>query len=153
MMTLGKEGTALLHSFEKCRLEAYPDPGSKDGNPWTVGWGHTGPEVVKGYRISQKTADYYFTKDVEKFVKVVRECTAGTPIKQNEFDAFVCFTYNCGADSFRESTLLKKFKAGDKTGAVAEFARWNKNDGKVMPGLIRRRKAEARLFLGEPWDV
>jgi lysozyme len=57
------ECTALMHDFENCPLEAYPDPGSKDGHPWTIGWGSTGPDIVKGTRWTQAEADARFARD------------------------------------------------------------------------------------------
>ena len=51
---------------------------------------------------------------------------------------------SCGA--IRTATLTKKHKSGDFVGAVAEFAKWVKNDSKVLKGLVRRRKAEADLY-------
>lgn len=144
-MTLGKKGEALMHFFEGCRLEAYPDPAS-GGDPWTIGWGDTGPDVVPGLKITQEEADARFRRRVEEFAKVVRECTAGSSTNQNQFDAFVSFTYNCGPVNFSGSTMLKKHKAGDFIGAAAEFDKWVRAAGKVMPGLVKRRAAERALY-------
>jgi len=58
----------------------------------------------------------------------------------------VSFAYNVGVGNLQSSTLLKKHKAGDYRGAVAEFAKWNKAAGKVLPGLTKRRAAEAALY-------
>jgi lysozyme len=139
-------GVAVAHYFEQCRLEAYPDPGSKDGPPWTIGWGHTGPEVVKGLKWTQRQADDAFLHDllaregaVDRLVKV--RLTTG------QRDALVLFEYNTG--SLATSTLLRLLNAGDYTGSRAQFARWNKNDGQVMRGLIRRRAAEVALWDGK----
>jgi GH24 family phage-related lysozyme (muramidase) len=136
----------LMHEFEGCRLTAYPDPGSRDGHPWTIGWGSTGPGISKGVVWTQKQADDRFAADLAKFAAKVRDLLAGASTTQAEFDAMVSFAYNVGIGAFGSSTLLKKHKAGDHGGAKAEFARWNKNDGKVMAGLTRRRAAEAALY-------
>jgi lysozyme len=144
-MKLSIDGLAIAHYFESCKLEAYPDPGSKDGTPWTIGWGHTGTEVVKGLKWTQARADAQLEKDMAvREAAVSRLVTA--PITQKQFDALVLFQYNTG--SLSTSTLLKKLNTGDMEGAKAEFARWNKNDGQVMKGLTRRRAAEAALFAG-----
>jgi len=82
------------------------------------------------------------------------------PLTQGQFDALVCFAYNVGldddadtlAEGLGDSTLLRKVNAGDFSGAAAEFAKWNKNDGKVMLGLRRRRAAERALFIGMNGD-
>jgi lysozyme len=68
-------------------------------------------------------------------------------IGQNQFDALVSFAYNCGSGALSKSSLLKKLNKGDTVGAAAEFHKWNKGGGKVLPGLVRRRAHEAELFL------
>lgn len=136
----------LMHEFESCRLTAYPDPGSRNGLPWTIGWGSTGPGITKGTVWTQKQADDRFAADLAKFGSQVADALSGSPTTQAQYDAMVSFAYNVGIEAFRSSTLLRKHRAGDYAGAKAEFARWNKNDGKVMNGLIRRRAAEAALY-------
>ena len=145
-MRTSNEGIALLHHFESCRLVAYPDPGSKDGHPWTIGWGHTGPEVKKGLIWTQAQADAAFISDLEATESLVSQMVPNA--SQAEFDAMVSFAYNLGATALRNSTLMKLYKAGDKRGAAEQFLRWNKNDGVIMYGLTKRRTAERALFLG-----
>lgn len=145
-MRISANGIAVAHYFESCQLVAYPDPGSKDGKPWTIGWGHTGPEVVKGLVWTQAQADAAFENDLLKFEARVARLVK-VPLTQGQYDALVLFDYNTGA--LHSSTLLKLLNAGDYAGAQAQFKRWNKNDGKVMRGLIRRRAAEAALWAGK----
>lgn len=146
-MRISPEGIQVLHHFEQCRLEAYPDPGSRDGKPWTIGWGHTGPEVVKGLKWTQEQADETLLYDLRTrelaIIGLVRR-----PLSQAQFDALVCFVYNVGVQAFRESTMLAMINSGDYDLASKQFARWNKNDGNVMRGLVRRREAERCLFIG-----
>lgn len=144
-MRTSPNGIAVAHYFEACKLVAYPDPGSDDGKPWTIGWGHTGPEVVKGLRWTQMQADAAFIADLMKFEARV-ERLVKVHLTQGNFDALVLFDFNTG--SLHTSTLLKTLNNGDLSGARLEFARWNKNDGKVMNGLIRRRAAEVALWDG-----
>lgn len=146
-MTLSDDGVAVAHHYESCRLEAYPDPGSKDGNPWTIGWGHTGPEVVKGLVWTQQKADDTFRVDVGSVERDVLE-QLKVKVTQGQFDALVLFVYNVGANAFFKSTMRYMINNGDFEGAVKEFARWNKNDGRAMKGLTRRRASEAALFDG-----
>jgi lysozyme len=143
----------LIQEFEGCAkrqpdgsFAAYPDPGS-GGDPWTIGWGTTGPDVKKGVVWTQQQCDDRFTAHLDEFADKVSKILGDTPTKQNQFDAMVSFAYNLGAGNLSASTLLKKHKAGDFAGAAAEFARWNKAAGKVLPGLTRRRAAEAALYL------
>lgn len=137
-------GIALIHSFESCRLTAYPDPGSVDGRPWTIGWGSVGPGIVKGTVWTQQQADERFAADLGRFEKAVALMAPVTT--QNQFDALVSFAYNVGLSALNDSTLLRFHKAGDYVAARGQFARWDKNDGKVMKGLTRRRAAEAALY-------
>lgn len=154
-MQLSSNGVDFIHGFETCKLTAYPDPGSKDGKPWTIGWGHTGHEVVKGLKWTQEQADQAFLKDTASTVAGVNSLVKA-PITQGQFDALVSFAYNVGldidadtiAEGLGDSTLLRKLNAGDYAGARAEFAKWNKNDGKVMLGLRRRRYGEQLLWDG-----
>jgi lysozyme len=137
-------GIALIHSFESCKLTAYPDPGSVDGKPWTIGWGSTGPGIAKGVVWTQKQADDRFAADLGRFEKAVALMAPVTT--QNQFDALVSFAYNVGLAALNDSTLLRFHKAGDYAAAKLQFGRWDKNDGKVMKGLTRRRAAEAALY-------
>jgi len=147
-MKTSQAGIDLIHSFESLRLKAYPDPGSKDGTPWTIGWGSTGPDIKQGAVWTKDQADARFAKDLARFEVGVSK-GAGVSLKQYQFDAMVSFAYNVGLDNFLSSTLLKMVNAGDFAGAAKQFSRWDKNDGKVMTGLTRRRKAEMKLFSGE----
>ena len=144
-----KRGIDLIHSFESCKLKAYPDPGT-GGKPYTIGWGSTtdesGNPIALGTVWTQERADARFALDLAKFEKAVTDALSGSTATQNQFDALVSFTYNLGEGNLRSSTLLKKHKAGDYAGAKAEFAKWNKANKKVMAGLTRRRAAEAELY-------
>lgn len=157
-MRASPKGVALIHSFEQCRLKAYPDPGSKDGKPWTIGWGSTtdeqGRPIAPGTVWTQERCDGRFAADLARFEVGVNLLLGGKPATQGQFDALVSFAYNVGldidddtkAEGLGDSTLLRKHLAGDYAGAQAQFAAWNKNDGKVMAGLTRRRAAEAAVY-------
>lgn len=153
---VSRNGIALIHGFESCRLEAYPDPGSADGKPWTIGWGSTGRDIGPGVKWTQAQADARFASDLAKFEDGVNMLLGATPTTQNQFDAIVSIAYNIGldidadtiAEGLGDSTLLRKHKAGDFEGAAKAFASWRFNDGREMRGLIRRRAAEAKLYRG-----
>jgi len=128
-------------------VEAYPDPGS-GGDPWTIGYGTTGPDVKRGTVWNKEECERRFAEHVLEFAADVRATIGSAPTEQHEFDALVSLAYNVGMGNLRSSTLLRKHKAGDKAGAAAEFARWNKASGRVMAGLTRRRAAESQLYRG-----
>ena len=149
-MEIGPEGIALIKRFEGCarrrpdgRLEAYPDPGT-GGDPWTIGWGATGPGIERGTIWTQEEADAWFDKHIQRYADDVREAIGNTPTTQNQFDALVSFHYNTGA--IARATLTRKHMAGDHNGALREFGRWVRAGGRVMKGLVRRRAAEAKLY-------
>lgn len=146
-MRTSQNGIAVLKYFENCSLGAYPDPAT-GGAPWTIGWGHTGPEVVKGLVWTQAKADAQLLNDLAEREMAV-SCAVTTSLSQGQFDALVDFVYNLGAGNFEGSTLLKLVNAGDLAGAASQFARWNRAAGKPMRGLTRRRAAEAALFSGK----
>lgn len=141
-----EEGLDLIREYEGLRLEAYPDPGT-GGEPWTIGYGHTGDDVFPRMRITRTEADALLRGDVQHAEKAVRDLVR-VPLTQHQFDALVSFCFNCGRGALAKSTLLRKLNAGDYDAVPAELARWNKAAGRVMPGLVRRRKAEAALWVG-----
>ena len=140
-----KNGLHLTEQFEGCKLTAYPDPAT-GGDPWTIGYGHTGLDVHPGLTITQEQAEELLTQDTKKAAAAVNAKVTGD-ITQEEFDALVDFVFNVGAGNFAASTLLKKVNSGDIHGAAAEFEKWDMAAGKHMAGLLRRRHAEAEEFL------
>ena len=134
----------LIRSKEGLSLKAYPDPGT-GGDPWTIGYGHTGPEVHPGMVITRDEADELLRKDAERVSAQVQKLVT-VPLTQNEFDALVCFVYNVGIGNFAKSTMLRKLNQGDMEGAGNEFDKWTKAGGRVLPGQVVRRKEEKELF-------
>src|SRR5688572_11366779 len=149
---LSPSGAALIKSFESCArkdgdaFKPYVCPGGK----LTIGWGHTndhGRAFDKTARWTQQECDDAFDQDMAGFEDDVTSLVK-VPLKQHQFDALVSFAYNCGVGNLRSSTLLRKLNAGDYNAAALEFHRWNRSNGKVLQGLVRRRAAEALLFQG-----
>lgn len=141
-MNISANGVKLIQQFEGLRLKAHQDA----VGVWTIGYGHTGPDVTPGLVISQAQADALLARDLSRFEAGVTRLAA-VPLNQNQFDALVSFSYNLGLGSLQNSTLLRLLNQRDYAGAAAQFPRWNKAGGKVLPGLTRRRAAEQALFL------
>jgi lysozyme len=139
---IGPKGLALIKSSEGLRLKAYLCPA---GVP-TIGYGSTGSHVTMGKTITHAEADALLRKDLERFEHGVSEMAG--EMTPGQFSALVSFAFNLGLGALEDSTLLKLHKAGDFVGAAAQFARWNKAAGKVLPGLVKRRAAEAALYRG-----
>lgn len=144
-MRTNREGVELIMSCEGLRLDAYPDPGT-GADPWTIGYGHTGPDVCEGMTIDCAAAEYFLLCDIAATESGV-ERLVSVSVTGNEFSALVSFAYNVGLESLRKSTLLRKLNAGDRQGAAVQFLRWNRAAGRVLPGLTHRRALERDLFL------
>jgi lysozyme len=134
-------GLGLIQEFEGCKLEAYRCP----ANILTIGIGHT-RGVKEGNKITESQALDLLREDV-RWVENAINKHVQVRINQNQYDALCSFIFNCGEGAFSLSTLLRKLNTGDYEGAANEFSRWNKANGKELPGLTRRRAAEKALFL------
>jgi len=151
-MQVSDAGLNLIKEFEGCYLTAYFCPASV----LTIGYGHTSaagaPAVRKGMRITKFEAEEILRRDLGRVGASV-EALATVPLTQNQFDVLVSFVFNCGAGALKSSTLLKKLNKGRYDDIPAELMKWTKGGGKTLPGLVRRRRAEAamwRAYADEP---
>jgi GH24 family phage-related lysozyme (muramidase) len=142
-MPLTPEGWTLLRTWEGCRLSAYPDPAS-GGAPWTIGYGHTGPDVVPGLTITQQQADTFLQKDVAHAASAVERLLPGMALLPCQHDALISFCFNVGVGALETSTLRKRLLAGESTTLVLkeELPHWCKGPHGPVEGLKRRRAAE-----------
>ena len=140
-------GLALTRSFEGLRLAAYQD----SAGVWTIGYGHTGPELHPGQRITEPEAEALLRKDMAAAVDCVRRAVR-TKLTQGQFDALVDLCFNVGRGNFLGSTLLRSVNRGEFAAAAEQFGLWVHAGGSVVPGLVRRRAAEAALFSGQELD-
>ena len=142
-MKTSEEGVDFIKQWETLRLNAYDD-----GYGYlTIGYGHTGPDVHRDLTIDEEVAEQLLEDDLHD-AEVAVEDYVDVELQQHEFDALVSFVFNVGSGNFSNSSMLKLLNNGDRYAAALQFARWNKSGGKVSNGLIRRRKAEQRLFEG-----
>lgn len=145
-MKMSDKGIAALKAFEGCRLQPYVCSGGK----LTIGYGSTGPHVKPGMKITQKEADALLLKDLDRFEKAVTTALENSEliVPQYKFDAMVSLAFNIGITAFNRSSVLKLWLQGKNEAAANAFLKWNKANGKVNAGLVRRREAERRMFLG-----
>lgn len=150
MYQISDKGVALVAKWEGFEEEAYLDGG---GVP-TIGYGSTryfdlpgSPKVKMGDRIDEPRARQLLLYTLENFWDQV-ENSIDVPLEQNQVDALACFIYNVGVTAFLGSTMLRLLNRGDYAGAHAQFKRWNRDNGKVIAGLVNRRREEAILFGG-----
>lgn len=136
-MKISQNGINLIKKYEGCRLEAYLCP----SGIWTIGYGHTGGDVYRGATVTQPEADRLLAVDLERFEAAVAD-TVKLPLNQNQFDALVSFTYNCGLGNLQ--TLIKNRSLEEIANALTLY---NKGSGRVLDGLVKRRAEERALFL------
>lgn len=137
-MKTSSKGVSLIKQFEGCRLKAYKCP----AGVWTIGYGHTAG-VKAGDIITQETAESYLRNDLVTYEKAVMNYDGIYHFNQNQFDALVSFTYNCGAGNLKNLT-----QSGKRTIAQIsdKLLLYNKAGGVTLLGLQRRRTAEKVLF-------
>lgn len=145
-MKMTNEGLALIRRFEGFRSEAYRDA----VGVWTIGYGHTAmagpPDVKPGQRISAEDAAGVLTRDVQSFSDGVTAALR-RDLSDAQFSALVSFAYNVGLGNFRASSVLKAVNAGDFEAVPRRLNLWVKAGGRTLPGLVKRRAAEAALFM------
>ena len=137
-MKTSSKGVSLIKQFEGCRLKAYKCP----AGVWTIGYGHTAG-VKAGDIITQETAESYLRNDLVRYEKYVMHYDGIYHFNQNQFDALVSFTYNCGTGNLKNLT-----QSGKRTIAQIsdKLLLYNKVGGVTLLGLQRRRAAEKVLF-------
>ena len=142
-MKIDKYGKKLIKQFESCKLTAYKV--DKAEKFFTIGYGHYGPDVKKDMKISKERANELFRKDIKFFEDCVNK-SVKVKINQSMFNALVSFTYNVGYGNLKNSSLLKYVNKKQFKKASNEFKKWNKCGGKVLKGLVNRRKLEQVEF-------
>lgn len=144
-MRTSQAGIDLIKKYEGCRLTAYVCP----AGVLTIGYGHTSaagdPVVSRGMAITEDQAETILRNDLLK-VEAEIEHLVKYPVLQNQFDVLVSFQYNTGA--LGRSTLLKRVNEGRFADVPGELMKWINGDGKPLPGLIRRRREEAKMWRG-----
>ena len=148
-MKTNQAGLDLIKEFEGWRANAYLCP----AKVWTIGYGHTSaaghPKVTKGMSISKAQGEEILKNDLGKYERGVVNAigqNAMARVNENQFSACVSLCYNIGPGAFKKSSVAKRIRAGEMDKAAANFLLWNKADGKVLKGLVRRREAEKALF-------
>ena len=144
-MNISKEGLALIKRFEGCKLKAYRCP----ANVLTIGYGHT-KNVTEDMKITQQEANDMLDEELIEYCEYIDKMVK-VSLNQNQFDALVAWIYNLGPTNFRNSTLLTVLNQERYSDVPEQIKRWNKADGKILDGLIKRREAEALLFESKEW--
>ena len=114
----------------------------------TIGFGTT-DGVRPGDRTTPERALVRLLEDATKFERQLKACIGDVPMYQHEWDAIVSWAYNVGPGAACRSTLVRNLQAGDYAGACRELLRWDRQSGRVLPGLTKRRQAEYQQCMGE----
>lgn len=133
----------LLMRFEGFAAEPYRCPAGK----WTVGYGHVipAPDAIPHLLLSQ--ADALLQEDLRRFMTGLRRQTPCT-LQPHQWAALLCFCFNVGLAAYQRSTLRRKVLREEHADVSEEFLRWVWAGGHKLQGLLRRREAEAALYLG-----
>lgn len=145
-MKTSDAGRKFIESFEGLDLQAYND----GTGVWTIGYGHTTaagpPHVIPGMTITAPQADQFLSADLASVEADVNRLVT-EPINQNQFDALISFHFNTGA--LARSNVLRAVNAKAFAAVPADLAMWCHGGGRVMDGLVRRRKAEGAMFMAK----
>ena len=146
MMNISQEGLALIKKFEGCELKAYRCP----ANVLTIGYGVT-KGVTEDMEITQQEANEMLAGELIEYTEYINNMVK-VALNQSQFDALTAWIYNLGPTNFKDSTLLRVLNEGRYNEVPQEIKRWNKANGQVLNGLIKRREAEALLFQSKEWE-
>jgi lysozyme len=145
-MKTSKRGLDLIKKFEGLYLQTYLCPSKIP----TIGYGTTninGRKVPMGLTITKEEAENYLEIDLIFFERSLNRLIGATDIKQNQYDALIAFSYNCGVQALKSSTLFRLVRENPNNPEIRnQFMRWVRSNGTVLNGLVRRRKAEADLY-------
>lgn len=148
MCTISLLAILLLKQLEGFEPNVYRNGGGRE----TIGYGHlvrAGEDWSKG--ITREEADLLLRRDIAKAEQAINKLVT-KPLNQNQYDAIVIWTFNLGTGNLEKSTLLKRLNSGNHQDVPNQLMRWvhvkHKDTGKVevLPGLVKRRKAEVDLW-------
>lgn len=138
-MDINQKGLTLIKLFEGRKLQAYQD----QGGVWTIGYGHTGPEVIKGLVWNPDEADQVFNNDLQQRVYPLWDFVTEN-ISSNQWSALCSLCFNVGLTAVKNSNTLRLVNEG-KDPSV-EWLGFSHVNGVPNAGLLRRRQAELELY-------
>lgn len=131
----------FIEAWEGCKLVAYKCP----AGIWTIGYGHTGG-VREGQRITEEEALDLLVEDLRAHAERLAP-KVKVQVADGQYIALLSLAFNVGVGAVAKSTLLRLLNAGDIEAAGDEFLKWTYAAGRELPGLVRRRREERKLFL------
>ena len=144
---VNEAGLGIIKSFEGWASSVYRCP----ANRWTIGWGSTwdnkGNPVTASHPDIDKTTGTDLLRRELRHVESAINRLVKVPLNENQFSSLCSFVYNLGSGNFQSSTLRAKLNREEYEGAALEFPKWRRAGGKILKGLVARRKIEQSLFL------
>ena len=137
MRKINKSGLNLIKKYEGCRLTSYICP----AGVITIGYGHTGKDVKPNQTITKKKAISLLKKDLARFERHVQSYNYIYEWTDNEFSALVSFAFNIG-----NIDQLTAYGTRTRSQIRSAMIKYVKANGKTLQGLVKRRKAELKLF-------
>lgn len=131
----------FIKQHEGVSLSAYTCP----AGVLTIGYGHTG-DVREGQYISEEEALDLLVEDLRAHAERLAP-KVKVQVTDGQYIALLSLAFNVGVGAVAKSTLLRLLNAGDIEAAGDEFLKWTYADGRELPGLVRRRRDERKLFL------
>jgi lysozyme len=146
-LNISARGLKLIKDFEGRFLKAYYCP----AGVLTIGYGHTNlsgvpPKVVPGMTITADEAETMLRKTLAKVYEPAVRRNVHVPLTQYQYDAMVSFVYNVGEGNFKKSGVLKAINARQYDRVPGLLMQWTKAKGRVLQGLVNRRRAEGVLW-------
>ena len=155
-MEISQEGITLIKHYEGCPKDNVGNAVSYRcaANKATIGFGSLklidGSPVQDNMSITMQEAEELLAHELKEYEGYINDMVS-VPLKQNEFDALVSWVFNLGPSNLKASTMLRVLNEGKYHEVPEQIKRWNKVNGKVNEGLLKRRKSEALLFSCEDW--
>jgi lysozyme len=147
MMMTSWAGISMIKGFEKFMPISYLNDGGS--GKWTIGFGHTGPEVKEGQTITRDAALTLLARDLN-WAELAVTRAIKVNLTQMQFDALVSLTFNIGAKEFYDSHVALYTNAKRWKDASLAFLRFVYIKGEISEGLTNRRNVERRMFEGQP---
>lgn len=141
-MKTSDNAVQMIKNFEGLSTKAYLCPAGHK----TIGYGHVLLQGENRDYINQKEAEDLLFNDLSKIEYIVQR-NIQVELNQGQFDALISFTFNLGAASLQRSTLRQKINRYEHEDVPKEFMRWIYAGGKILAGLVARRRAEAEMYV------
>ena len=141
-MRVSNRGLDIIKAAEGLRFYPY----LCSAKVWTIGYGSTRGVTKDTGPITEEQALARLKMDVLNEAERPLKNLVRVNLNQNQYDALASLVFNIGQGNFKSSTLRQKLNRGDYEGAAGEFWKWRRAGGKVLPGLVKRREVEEKLF-------